>query len=275
MNNPRWIHWPSSRALVFLSARFHFCGRFLKTLSRYRWSEICILCNSNLVLSLWQSSPRTSFLVLAVLADSPLRTSFLVPEDRVSSYRRSWEHAVGSWLLFRTSDVRWNITLIQHVILRAIRSTRILWRVFLCAQEFPWHQTHWSRFRHCRAFFRRASWALLDMTLCFLFERKWLQENIEKFTMLKIEIRWCHTSRVKLLWVNIPASWVLVSTYLIWIWGSKLILSNSQSNATLWVPDTCLIVGLLTLRIILITASLSSKMYNWDSPWENFAFVVT
>ena len=38
-----------------------------------------------------------------------------------------------------------------------------------------------------------------------------------------------------------------------------MILSNSQSAATLWVLDTCLIVGLLPLMIILITASLSSK----------------
>ena len=33
-------------------------------------------------------------------------------------------------------------------------------------------------------------------------------------------------------------------------------------RATLWVLETCLIVGLLTFMIILITASLSSKMYN-------------
>ena len=35
-----------------------------------------------------------------------------------------------------------------------------------------------------------------------------------------------------------------------------------QTRATLWVLDTCLIVGLLPLIIILITASLSSKTYN-------------
>ena len=47
---------------------------------------------------------------------------------------------------------------------------------------------------------------------------------------------------------------------------SKLILSNGQSSATLWVRDTCLIVGLLPLMIILITASLSSeKMHSWAS----------
>ena len=36
----------------------------------------------------------------------------------------------------------------------------------------------------------------------------------------------------------------------------------NQSKATLWVLDTCLIVGLRPLIIILITASLSSKTYN-------------
>ena len=40
---------------------------------------------------------------------------------------------------------------------------------------------------------------------------------------------------------------------------SKLILSNNQSNETLRVLHTCLIVGRLPLMIILITASLSSK----------------
>ena len=54
--------------------------------------------------------------------------------------------------------------------------------------------------------------------------------------------------------------------------GSKLILSNNQSRATLWVLETCLIVGLLPFMIILITASLSSKMYNEASLREEFTF---
>ena len=68
------------------------------------------------------------------------------------------------------------------------------------------------------------------------------------------------------------ASWFLVSMYLIWILGSKLILSNKQSRANLWVLETCLIVGLLPFMIILITASLSSKMYNKASLREEFTF---
>ena len=35
--------------------------------------------------------------------------------------------------------------------------------------------------------------------------------------------------------------------YLIWFFGSKLIRSNSQSRATLWVLETCLIVGTSSL----------------------------
>ena len=68
-----------------------------------------------------------------------------------------------------------------------------------------------------------------------------------------------HSPRVKFPLINICASWCLVSMQRIWIFGSRLILSNSQSRATLWVLETCLIVGLRPLIIILMTASLSSK----------------
>ena len=59
----------------------------------------------------------------------------------------------------------------------------------------------------------------------------------------------------KLPFVKMSASWFLNWTYFIWICAFKFILSNNQPIATLWVRDTCLIVGLL----IFITASLSSK----------------
>ena len=63
--------------------------------------------------------------------------------------------------------------------------------------------------------------------------------------------------------------------YLILMVGSKLIRSNNQSRATLWVLETCLIGRLLPFMIILITASLSSKMYNKASLREEFAFEET
>ena len=59
--------------------------------------------------------------------------------------------------------------------------------------------------------------------------------------------------------VSLSASWFLVSTYLISIFRSKLVLPLNQSSATLLVRDTCLIVGLLPLMIILITALSSYK----------------
>ena len=68
--------------------------------------------------------------------------------------------------------------------------------------------------------------------------------------------------------VSMSASWFLVSMYLIWILGSKLILSKNKWRATLWVLETCLIVGLLPFMIILITASLSSKRYTTKFPFE-------
>ena len=46
-----------------------------------------------------------------------------------------------------------------------------------------------------------------------------------------------HSSRVKLPLVNTSANGCFVSMYLIWILGFRLILSNNQSKATLWVLD--------------------------------------
>ena len=84
--------------------------------------------------------------------------------------------------------------------------------------------------------------------------------------------RWFHPSCVKFPLVRMSASWFLVSMYLIWILGSKLIRSKNQSRATLWVLETCLIVGLLPFMIILIIASLSSNTYNKASWWKDLTF---
>ena len=66
----------------------------------------------------------------------------------------------------------------------------------------------------------------------------------EKADVEQTKKRWFHSSRV------------------MFHFGSQFVLSNNQSRATLWVLETCLSVGRLPLMIILITASLSSKMYN-------------
>ena len=80
---------------------------------------------------------------------------------------------------------------------------------------------------------------------CVLFDIASRQVVELKWLMLNRHRRWCHSSRVKFPLVSMSASWFLVSVYLIWILGSKLIRSNNQSRATLWVLETCLIVGLL------------------------------
>ena len=91
---------------------------------------------------------------------------------------------------------------------------------------------------------------------------------------------WCWTNRKdgsthhvwNFLWSTCLRVGFLVSTYLIWMLASKLILSNYQLSATLWFLETCLIVGLLPLMIILITASLSSNTYNKASWREELTF---
>ena len=91
-----------------------------------------------------------------------------------------------------------------------------------------------------------------------------------KWLILNKHNKWFHSSRVKFPLVRMSASWFLVSMYLILILGSRLIRSNNQSRATLWVLETCLIVGLLPFLIILITALLSSNTYNkasWLADW--------
>ena len=74
--------------------------------------------------------------------------------------------------------------------------------------------------------------------------------------------RWFHSPRVKQPFVIISSSWFLVSTHLIWISGSKLMMSNIQSSATLWVRDTCLIVG---LRLVISILMIFGGFFGWVS----------
>ena len=99
---------------------------------------------------------------------------------------------------------------------------------------------------------------LFAIVLVQLIKLEFLAQQVElKWLMLNKWRRLFHSSRVKWHFVKMSVSWCLVSMYRIWILESRLILSNNQSKATLWVLDTCLIVGLRPFIIILITASLS------------------
>ena len=55
-------------------------------------------------------------------------------------------------------------------------------------------------------------------------------------------------------------------------WNRNYFDQTNQSSATLWVLETCLIVGLLPLMITLISASLSSNTYNKTSGSEDWTF---
>ena len=74
--------------------------------------------------------------------------------------------------------------------------------------------------------FEGVFWPLFDIALCFLIwssqrkSMKWPQEYAEKLKLLNKRRRWFHSSREKHPLARMSASWVLVSTYLIWILGS-------------------------------------------------------
>ena len=123
----------------------------------------------------------------------------------------------------------------------------------------------------------------LDITLspsfCFWILFAIVVQQIKlKFLVQRRELKWLilnnwrrlfHWSRVKFPLVRMSASWCLESINVTnFDFGSKFILSNNQSRATLWVRETCLIVRLLPLVIMLITDSLSSKTYNIAPNWE-------
>ena len=103
------------------------------------------------------------------------------------------------------------------------------------------------------------SWARFDMVLGFLIERKWLQEKSRTSWRWTNEEDGSNYLAWNYLWSTCPqvGSWCQCIWFGVWVF--KLTLSNNQSNATLCVLDTWLIVGLLPFLIILITTSLPSK----------------
>ena len=172
-----------------------------------------ILWNSNFALSIWLSSPRTSFLTL----------------HETELWSNSWRPGL----------------------LEAPAS----FGEVCCAQEVPWHQTHRSRLHHCSNF---SSPALLSSlgpdTMLSVRKKMAAGKHREIFDVRPSKTMIPFITCKKLPLASMSASW-----FLIWIWCPNWLSSNHQSSATLQVLDTCLIVGLLPLMIILITASLSSK----------------
>ena len=73
--------------------------------------------------------------------------------------------------------------------------------------------------------------------------------------------RWFHSSREKLPLVGMSANWFLVLTVLIWLLGSMWFCqtTNQEQLCESWTRVSSLHCALLS--IVLITASLSSKMY--------------
>ena len=93
---------------------------------------------------------------------------------------------------------------------------------------------------------------------------KWLQENIEKLIILNKRRRWFHA------WNSLWLACQQVGFWCQHIWFGSSVpnqfcgTTNQAQLCGFWTRVS--IVGLRPLIIILMTASLSSKMYNWDSP---------
>ena len=199
-------------------------------------------------------------------------TSFLLLSSNIASLCHTWELDAASWLfslatslpvLFQSS---WQGALTVSGLFDAIGLYTVKELVGACQTRFnvgfDCATILSSPFSSCIRF------AIVSGQLAEFWE---LQSKL-KWLILNKHNRWFHSSRVKFPLVSMSASWFLVSMYLIWICGSKLIRSKNQSSATLWVLETCLIVGLLPFMIILITASLFSNTCNKASWCENWTF---
>ena len=131
------------------------------------------------------------------------------------------------WSIFRNNRIP-RIVFSAVSLLRSYWSRRWHVRWHLCDKA---HQ--WSRFC-CDSFF---SWILFkSFRNCFK-ANCWIEMADIEHAQQMIPFVTC-----EFLFVGKTTSWIWVSMYLIWIFGSKLIRSNNQSSATLWVLEKCLIV---------------------------------
>ena len=112
-----------------------------------------------------------------------------------------------------------------------------------------------------------SSLVLFEIASRQLMELKWLMLNKHKkmVPFITCEISLCQYVCELVLGVNVFDLDLGVRI-------DSIKQSNNQSRATLWVLESCLIVRLLPFMIILITASLSSKIYNKASLREECTF---
>ena len=214
---------------------------------------------------------RTNFLVLAEYEDTSMSSCFQGFESWAFSCFLTWELSTSGALGGPYKFPCTSLTTLSFVsILQVDRISQILRRIF------PLRNTKLSGlvfagiigcgFATGEPSLEVASWPLFDMALCFPIgsERKllkWLQENVEKFIMLHKRRRWFHSSRVKLTFVKMSA----ICFFGVHIFDSDLRFQVDSFRTTHQAPlcgflHTRLIVGLRPLIIILMTASLSSKI---------------
>ena len=196
--------------------------------------------------------PRIDGLRFACYETPSLTYSCMCPH--LPSVSRRWlKHRIVRRVVGIAQILRIILPRTQEVVRHQIRRSRL-----------RHHQIHRSRLRHRRTFcgsiFLPSLW---HGTLLSVWKKEMaardhreihdIQQTKKIVPLITCEITFAQNVSELVLGVNIFDLDL----------GSKLILSNNKSSATLRVLDTCLIVTLLPLMIILITASLSSRMYNW------------
>ena len=264
-------HCSSMRAdngcLRSIMSFFFFQNNVLGLLMRETWLELVCPCRRS----------DNGFLrsIIHQFISFPLlrRPSFVIVPPWVACWVRAFNKlfVVVHWLM---TCVAVDNRLTRSILFLSFRTPgtltfiafllRAFWRRRWQSWGSPCNKTHHWPWLRCDPFF---TWFLLRS-----FWHHFRTNCRTEMADVEQTQRWFHSSRVNFPFVSMSASWFLVSIYLIWILGSKLIRWNNQSRATLWVLETCLIVGLLPFVIILITASLSSNTHNKASWCENWTF---
>ena len=165
-----------------------------------------------------------------------------------------------------------NIFLCSHLrmpdIVARVKFTRLL--VSLLSTEFQGCSVlHWSHFLHSNVLncetletpnFLASPWPVQDSLATAS-----LWQNLHQNSAPALFSTWVSDS-----WRNLKQKWLKW----LWVQQTKQIVPFIFGENTSGIL-TCLMVGVLPLIIILITASLSSKMYSLESPWEDCALLGT
>ena len=172
-------------------------------------------------------------------------------------YWRSWILSVDNLAtLSNLSDLHWSHFLFVDDLNRGHFYRQNYW------STLDWYGAHCLWCHHYRFFSNILFLSFFDMDLAFFesSEIKWLKWL------------WGTVYIVMLLFDRSYRRWFLISTNLIWIFTSKWIRVKNKLRIIFWDLEIGLMKALLSYIIILMKASLFSKMYIMESFSENITY---